>query len=255
MTTQARTAKAPADQPAPAKKAPGKKTPAKGAGTGTGTTRTRRPRKGTQPLLSLVKDRPGRPRRKKPFMTDTQGFATLAARIVGIPTANIRDWKDHRDDTCTRTLRDGSTLHYNLDTRTLTWQAVCRMGAIHEYPLNSPSAACVARLHADRCEELHADLTKIPALTRDELEDLGIHTGPTWARPDVLGEDITDTIHVPLPTPEPEPTQRALGDTLTHSTNATDETHPMSLTDIAEGLAARTASADTEPAKEHPDHG
>ena len=239
-------------KPAGKKATAGRKTAAKTTAAGRAPAKPRAPRtrKATGPVLSLVEPSKPAEGREKPFMTDAQGFATLAARMVGITTVNIRDWRDHRNGTATRPLRDGSTLHYNLKTRTLTWQAVCRMGAIHQYVLDSHSMACAARLHADACTELHADLSKVPALTTDELEALGLLQTPTWARPDLIGDAITETIPVPLPQPEPKP--RALADTLAHSDNATDETHPMNLNDIAEGLAARAATADTEPAKEHP---
>ncbi|WP_329376186.1 hypothetical protein [Streptomyces sp. NBC_01483] len=185
--------------------------------------------------------------RKPEFMTDTQGYATLAALIVGITTVRIRDWHDHLDGTATRRLRDGSHLHYNLPTRTLTWQAVCPMGAIHEYRLTSPSIAIAARVHADRCTQPHADLSKVKPLTADELEALGILQTPTWVRPDLIGDDFTETKVVPLPDRNP----RALADTFAHSDSSTTETQPLSKTEIAAGLAAR--AADTETPKEHPE--
>lgn len=241
--TRTRTAKtADAPTPAPAKKTTAKRTT--GARPASKRTTARKTATAARPL-SLVKPRKPLPTRDRPFMTDAQGSATLAALLVGITTVHIRDWRDHRNDTATRRLRDGSTLHYNLTTRTLTWQAVCRMGAVHQYELTSRSIACAARLHADRCDQLHTDLTTIPRLTADELASLGLLDTPTWARNDLIGDQITETIPVPLPDRAP----RALADTLTSSTSATDETHPMSLGEIADGLAARTA-ADT--AKGHP---
>jgi hypothetical protein len=221
--------------------APAKKTAAK-------KTTTRAPRKTTKPRLSLVKPTPPRPDvpgRTRPFMTDTQGYATLAALIVGITTVRIRDWHDHRDGTATRRLRDGSHLHYDLPTRMLTWQAVCPMGAIHEYQLASPSIAIAARVHADRCTQLHADLTKVKPLTADELEALGILQTPTWARPALPGEPATESIPVPLPDREP----RALADHLTRSDSSPTDTQPLPEGEIAAGLAAR---ADTDQPKEHP---
>ncbi|MCL8016925.1 hypothetical protein [Streptomyces sp. AS02] len=234
MTSRTRTAKA-TDTTTPAKKTAAKRTTAAASRPA----RKRTPRKATAdaPKLSLVKARKDLPVRDLDWMTDTQGYATLAARMVGITTYRIRDWRDHRDGTATCPLRDGSTLHYDLGTRTLTWQAVCRMGAIHQYQLNSPSMACAARLHADGCTQLHADLTTVPSLTRDELEALGLHTGPTWARPDLLGDDITETIPVPLP----DHRDRALGDELTRSDTGVDETQPIP-----------TLNPDTETPKEHP---
>jgi hypothetical protein len=234
MTARTRTAKKTAEAaPAP--------TQAKKTAT-TRPARKRTPRKTTAgaPKLSLVKALKPLPTREKPFMTDVQGYATLAARMVGITTVNIRDWRDHRNGTSTRRLRDGSTLHYNLKTRTLTWQAVCPMGAIHAYTLASPSLAAAARVHADLCKQPHADLSTVKALTADELEALGLLQTPTWARPDLIGDDITETIRVPLP----EQRDRALADELAHSPSSVDETQPMSTDQIAAHIA--------DTAKEHP---
>lgn len=253
MTARTRTAKKTAEAapaPAPAKKTAAKRTTAAAARP----PRKRTARKATTgaPKLSLVKPRRELPTREKPFMTDPQGFATCAALMVGITTPSIRDWRDHRDGTCTRRLRDGSTLHYDLNTRTLTWQAVCPMGAIHQYQLASRSLACAARLHADGCNQPHADLSTVPALTADELEALGLLQTPTWDRvadkTDPIGDAPTETIPVPLP----DQRERALADTLAHASGATDDTQPMSKDAIAEGLAQR--AADTETVKEHPDH-
>ena len=215
-----------ANQKAPAaRKAPAKKQT------------TRRPaKKSTAPL----------PKRQKPFLTDIQAHATIASRLAGITTERIRDWRDHRDGTATRPLADGSHLHYELKTRTLTWQAICPMGATHVYVLDRPSTAAAARLHTDRCTETHATFTHIPRLTRQEWTALGIDTSPSWARPDLPGEDpITETIPVPLPV-----RARALGDELAHARSATADTQPMSRDDIDAGLAQR--AADNEDPKEHP---
>lgn len=227
---------------------PARKTAAKK--TTTNTTRAPRkttPKKTAAPRLSLVKPRPALPTRNKPYMTDIQGHATLAARIAGIYTPNITAWTDHGDGTATRALTDG-TLHYTQNTRTLTWQATCRMGAVHTYRLDSPSTAAAARTLAATCEQLHADLTTIRPLTRDELAALGLHTGPTWARPDLLGDDITETIPIPLPAQR----DRALGDQLAHSRTGVADTQPLSADDIAAHIAEQLA-ADNETIKEHPE--
>lgn len=194
-----------------------------------------RTRKQTTPRLSLVKPTPPRPNRTPDFIADTQIYAVHAARQAGLPIHRIRDWRDHRDGTATRPLTDGSTLHYTLATRTLRWQAVCPMGAIHEYVLTSPSTAAAARVHADLCQTEHADLTTVHPLTPDELEALGIHTGPTWARP-LPGEPATQSI--PLPA-------RAVA----RATASAADTQPMSTREIAASIAAR---ADNDTAKEHP---
>lgn len=243
MTARTRTAKKTTEPTTPAAAS---KTTAKRTTPASRPARKRTPRKTTAsaPKLSLVKTLKPLPARHRPFMTDVQGYATLAARIAGIFTPRINDWTDHADGTATRTLQDG-TLHYTHPTRTLTWQATCLMGAVHTYVLDSPSAATAARIQAARCQTRHFDTSTVPALTADELEALGIHAGPTWARPDLLGDDITQTIPIPLPDRAP----RALADHLAHSDTAAADTHRLSRDDIAAALAS---SADTETPKEHP---
>jgi hypothetical protein len=190
------------------------------------------------PKLSLVKARKPLPIRDREFVTDAQLYATHAAKRAGIPVHRIREWTDHQDGTATRLLTDGY-LHYTHETRTLTWRATCRMGALHTYTLNSPSTAARARVQAANCEEIHADLSTIPPLTGDELEDLGLLQTPTWARKDVIGEQPTVSIPAPL-----GPKDRAL----------IERTQPLSLDEIAAGIAARAAAADQDAPKEHPDH-
>lgn len=209
-----------------------KTTPARKTATAKKTT-ARKPaaKKATPPPL---------PKRHRDFMTDGQGFATVAARIVGIPTLRINDWRDHNDGTVTRALGDG-TLHYTVATRTLRWQATCRMGATHTYRIDDPRMAMDARMRAATCNQPHADLTHLKRLTRDELAELGIHTGPTWAK-HLPGEPDTETIPVPLPAKP-----RVLGDQLTRAHSANADTQPLNQQDIAAGLAAR----DEQP-KEHP---
>lgn len=110
----------------------------------------------TPPRLSLVK--PPRPRlnhRPTHWMTDLQGYATLAARLAGITTPRIQDWHDHHDGTTTRHLDNGATLHYTQATRTLTRQAPCPMGAVHEYVLRTPADTEAAQADADGCTRPH----------------------------------------------------------------------------------------------------
>lgn len=199
------------------------------------------------PRLSLVKPptTSGLPRRINDYVTDAQIYAHHTARLAGLPTHRIREWADQRNGAAIRRLTDGSYLHYQHDTRTLTWLARCPMGAPHAYRLTTPASAAAARVHAARCQTPHADFTHIQPLTRDELEALGIHTGPTWARPDLLDETPTETIPVPLPDRKP----RALADTLAHTSADTTDTQPLPQQEIAAGLATR---ADNDTVKEHP---
>ena len=223
--------------PRPAKKTAVKKTAARPPRKSTA-------KKTTTARLSLVKPRKQLPTRDREFVTDPQIYATHAARKAGLPIHRIRDWTDHADGTATRILQDG-TLHYTHPTRTLTWQATCRMGAVHTYVLDSPSTAASARVQAATCEQAHADLSTIRPLTGGELAQLGLLNTPTWARPDHLAGEITATIPVPLAGQR----DRALGDALAHSTSGVADTQPLSTDDITAGLAAR---ADNDQLKEHP---
>jgi hypothetical protein len=222
-TTPAQQDAKPAAKKTAARRAPAKKTPAKPA----------------SPALAPL------PVRTSDWMTDAQGFATLAALRAGITTSRIQDWRDHRDGSATRPHADG-ILHYNHTTRALTWQTACPMGAVHEYVLDSPSTAIAARVHNARCTRLHADLTRIPALTVDELTELGILHTPTWAKRLPGEEPITKTIPVLVAEPKP----RALADQLAHSTSPTADTQPIPRTDIEAVFATR---ADQETPKGHPE--
>lgn len=196
------------------------------------TTARKPPAKTTTPPVDL---RAGLPTRHRQWMTDTQGYATLAARTAGIPTLYIRDWRDHGNGTATRPL-DNGLLHYDHNTRRLTWQTECPMGAIHSYPLTSPSTATWARIHAARCTTPHTDLSTIPPLTQAELAELGILHTPD--RPNLPGDEpITETI------PIPKPELRTLADTLTRSDNTTTDTQPIP-----------ALETDQETPKEHPTH-
>ena len=206
-------------------------------------TRTRNTRTKTKTTQKKPTPRKPLPVRKRHFMTDTQGHAVLAARIAGITTPHINEWTDHHDGTATRALTDG-TLHYHHPTRTLTWQATCRMGAVHTYAITNPGLAHTARILAATCTQIHHDLTHIERLTADEQAELGILHTPTWAIP-IPGEPPTESVPVPLP----DRRERALGDTLTHSTTTTTDTKPYSPADIAAALAEPTT---TDTPKEHP---
>ena len=240
MTTRARTntpAKKTAAKKTTTRKPAAKKTPAK-------KTTTPSPR----PALSLVKPAPAHttlPIRPVDFLTTAQCHAVLAALYAGIPTTRIRDWRNHNDTAATRQLPDGSLLHYSHEQRTLTWQAECPRGAIHQYRITTPSTATAARVHAARCTRPHADFTHIPALTTDELAELGILHTPT--RPALPGEPpITESKVIPLPDRAP----RALADQLTHTRLGTADTQPLPASEIAAHIA-RTAAANDQP-KEHP---
>lgn len=213
MTTRTRTAKAPADQPAPAKKATGKKTPAK-ATAGRGTPRTRRTRtaKGTQPKLSLVKAPPPisllKPltARDRQFITSKQIAAYHAARTHNLPHGLIRNWTERPDGTVTRSFPSGALLaHTPDDDAPFHAFTPCANGAHHCEPVHTPNDLRTAVARAVHCHTRHYT-----------------------------------------------PKGTALVDGIKTAKNTTTATQPLPLNTIAAGLAARTASADTEAAKEHP---
>jgi hypothetical protein len=197
--------------------------------TATGKTAAKKP----PTRLALVETPPPNdmPTRARDFITDAQIYATHAAKQAGIPIHRIRDWADHQDGTATRALKDG-TLHYTHETRTLTWQATCRMGAVHTYVINGRANAAAARVEAATCAELHDDLAEAgKPLTAAERAEMGFVQTPTWARKDVIGEEPTVSIPV-----DEKPVAQAIA--------SAADTQPMSTEQIAAHIA--------ETAKEHP---
>lgn len=95
-----------------------------------------------------------------PWMTDAQGFATLAALLADIPTPHITNWTDHGDQTASRPHHDG-TLHYSHPTRTLTWIAPCPQGANHTCPLQAPGDFRAARRHLAWCRKDHGPVRSL----------------------------------------------------------------------------------------------
>ncbi|WP_031182981.1 hypothetical protein [Streptomyces seoulensis] len=216
--TTASTAKKTTSSAQPAKKTAKKATPAKTAAA----RKTTAAKKTPAPRLSLVNPpTTNLPTRHTPWMTDLQGYATLAARIAGIHTPHIRDWHDHRNGTTTRRLPDNAVLHYTLNTRTLTWQGHCPMGALHQYEIANPSDTTAARVQTATCTTPHTDLSHIQGLSPIEWQEVGIDPAVTLTRP-LPGAPDTRSITIPLPT-----RPRALGDQLTHSAAGTDDTQPI----------------------------
>ena len=118
------------------------------------------------------------------------------------------------------------------------------MGAVHEYRIDDPGMASAARVRAATCPLLHADFSGLKGLTDEELTELGIHTGVTLVKQPPGENEITKTVPIPIPAQE-----RTLGDQLAHATSATDDTQPLAIAEIADGLTAR---ADNDQMKEHP---
>lgn len=155
---------------------------------------------------------------RKSWMTDAQGYATLAALLADIPTPHLHAWTDIGDDNAVRTHR-GGTLAYHHNTHTLTWAAPCPQGTHHTYPLAAPGDLKAAATHLAWCTDRHTP------------------TNPVRSLAQAFGHD----------------TDRTLADTLTKSSNGTADTTELPAAQIAAGLAARTAApADDHQPKEHP---
>lgn len=268
-TTDTQTAPAPTKKATAARKTPAAKraTPAK--------PRTPRPRtrKATGPALSLVKENTTADKAtvvdlRHPLKTRRRLFAgpwgptEQAAIRAALDSARLRlpvpvsTWNGS-----TAQLADGTLLIHNPGPdRYFTAHIACPHGAIHGWPITTYRDLAVARGQAAECDTTHAEPSQDPDGIETELD---WHTAITRGVAPVaqpkpsavfqLREGVRRAEAAKADT-QPLQQERALADTLAHSSNATDETHPMSLDDIAEGLAARAAeqSADTDQPKEHP---
>lgn len=105
------------------------------------------------------------------WMTDLQGYATLHALLADITTPHIQNWHDHGDGTATRSHDDG-LLHYQHDTRTLTWIAPCPRGAHHTYTLAGPGDFQAARRHLGWCADPHNRPEPVQPLARALADNL-----------------------------------------------------------------------------------
>lgn len=231
--TRTRTAKTAntAAAPTPAKKAAAKRTtPAKPRAP-----RTRAARKTAAPVLSLAKQKPAqddpqptativdhRPpltvRRRLfvgPMGANEQAAvrAALATATTRLPIP-VRSWNGS-----TARLADGTLITHNPGPdRTYTAHIACRHGAIHGYPIHTDTDLREARALTHACERPHG------GINADQAINHGVTTTPPTISPVLeLSEGIRRTA----------------------------TTQPLSVDDIAAGLAARTA--DTETPKEHPE--
>lgn len=119
-------------------------------------------------------------------------------------------------------MADGTVITHVADRAPVfTADIPCRHGARHETTIRTAEALSKARQDAATCEYQHAAADQHRAIT----------------------DGIT-------PTPDQPVKVNALPEGIKRATAAAAETQPLPLTDIAEGLATRTA--DTETPKEHP---
>lgn len=144
----------------------------------------------------------------------------------------------------TATLADGTLLTHNdrpghNPTQTpppdFTAHIACRHGAIHTHPITRAHHLAEARAITRACGQAHADTTADDDKVLDW--DKAINRG---VRP----------VHQPKPAVVVQ-----LREGVRRAQALHDETEPLSLNTIADGLAARKeGAADTETPKEHPDH-
>lgn len=244
---------------APAKKTPAKQTPAKkttarkaaAKATGNTTTKAATTAARTKPTPAAVKKTTVRPE----FITHKMITAHYQARLHGLPTRNIRDWKELPTGVAAIHFPSGARLdHTPKDDAPFHANTPCPGGSIHRQPIRTSTDLANAEKTAKNCTEHAATaaaaniaVTRVtpttePAKNANGTERQDHESGrrvPTWDRPDLPGDAITKTIPVPA-----EPVHRA--------TASAADTQPMSKQAITDGLAAR--ATDTETAKEHPDH-
>ncbi|KPI31394.1 hypothetical protein OV320_2610 [Actinobacteria bacterium OV320] len=168
-----------------------------------------------------------KPRRR--LFTGPMGPNEQAAIRAALDTARaalpipVRTWNGS-----TANLTDGTLLTHNPGPdRLFTAHIACRHGAIHGYPITTHTDLREARALTHACERPHTNPTD---------------DGMNWDKA------ITGGVH-PAPAPKPGVVVQ-LREGIRRAAATKAETQPLTLADIAEGLAARTADAET--AKEHP---
>jgi hypothetical protein len=232
-------AKRAAAEKAPAKKTPARKTAATEPGKATKKATTSAARTKTTP--AAAKKASAWPE----FITHKMITAHHQARLRGLPTRNIRDWRDLPDGTAAIHFPSGARLdHTPTEDAPFHANTPCPAGSIHRHPVRTPADLADAEKAAKDCTEHTATAAAVNiAVTRvnptpEPTEAASCRRIPTWALQLPGDGPITKTIPIPE-----EPVVRA--------TASAAQTQPMPLNDIADGLAARTA--DSEQPKEHPE--
>lgn len=240
MTSRTRTAKTAA--PAPAKKATAKQRP----------TRTRTPRKTaaspTAPALSLVKPTPTSAAGDRRTVVDLRYPLTMRRRLFVGPMGPheqaairaalasaalrlpvpVRTWNGSQAQ-----LADGTLLIHNPGPdRTFTAHIACTHGAVHGWPIRTANDLGAARAITRTCATPHTGPTEHEGTEYDW--DKAIAHG---ARPVLRPKTKPPAVHF-------------LREGVRRAAALHDETEPLNLNDIADGLAERPANSET--AKEHP---
>ncbi|MFE9812356.1 hypothetical protein [Streptomyces sp. NPDC005548] len=149
--------------------------------------------------------------------------AALASAAARLPIP-VRTWNGS-----TAHLTDGTLVIHNPGPdRRFTAHIACRHGAIHGWPIHTERDLRTARALTHACERPHTAPADDSNLNYDHAISLGVG---------------------PIPQPKPS-VVLALREGV-HRAKATQaETQPLSLAEIADGVANRTPDTDT--AKEHP---
>jgi hypothetical protein len=247
MTARTRTAKKTSadNTPAPANKPAAKKTPARKttAGTTTATSRTTRtrPAKATLPPVKPTPTTPPKTTAKKAatraaakktapwpeFITHKMITAHYQAQLHGLPTHNIRDWRE-TNGIAAITFPTGARIDHT-PTADAPFHAhtPCKNGGIHYDPVRTSTDLNDAATRAQACTDRHG----APAA-------LALGTGLKRAK-----TTAADTQPIPVITKPEQPAGSDVADT-----------QPMSADAISAHIADQltTRAADVETAKEHP---
>lgn len=217
------TAKAAAPK-APAKKTTTRKTAATEPGKATKKATTTAARTKTTP--AAVKKATAWPE----FITHKMINAHYQARLHGLPTRNIRDWRELPAGIAALHFPSGARLDHTPE-QDAPFHALtpCPHGHIHRHPCRTPGDLTQAQQTAKDCTE-HAE------------------PGRSGTQVNIAITRVTSSAPVPAPSVTSIP--RPLGDQLTHSTTDTTDTQPLSAQEIADTLTAR---ADHEQPKGHPE--
>jgi hypothetical protein len=248
MTARTRTAKKTSadNTPAPANKPAAKKTPARKttAGTTTATSRTTRtrPAKATLPPVKPTPTTPPKTTAKKAatraavkktspwpeFITHKMITAHYQAQLHGLPTRNIRDWRELPAGIAAIHFPSGARLDHT-PTADAPFHAntPCPQGVIHRHPVRTIADLKDAENIAKACTDWHG----APAA-------LALGTGLKRAK-----TTAADTQPIPVITKPEQPAGSDVADT-----------QPMSADAISAHIADQltTRAADVETAKEHP---
>lgn len=181
------------------------------------------------------------------FITHKMITAHYQARLHGLPTLAIRDWRELPDGTAALHFPSGARLdHTPAEDAPFHANTPCPHGSIHRHPVRTPADLTEAEQTAKDCTE-HAGSAKsaniaLTPVTPASKPEPAEAKKPTTPPLDAIGEAPTQSIRVPIPLLKQ--THRTLGDQLTKSGNGVADTQPMSTAQIAAHIA--------ETAKEHP---